>query len=68
MEDPLIPMQEATSWQDNQMRTKAIRQMENKALKPNNSQDVVVTLQQGTNNIIAQVTGLILGSPEFQKK
>ena len=68
MEDPLMPMQEATSWQDNQVRTKAIRQMENKALKPNNSQDVVVTLQQGTNNIIAQVTGLILGSPEFQKK
>jgi len=59
---------------DNNMMTNerknnhALRKAEKAALNKNNAKPVTLAYAAGNNTMIAQVTGVIIGSPEFQRK
>ncbi len=38
------------------------------ALKKNNAKQVNMPMAEGNNSMLAQVVGIILGSPEFQRR
>ncbi len=47
---------------------RAMKQAERAALNKNNAKPVTLAYAAGNNTMIAQVTGVIIGSPEFQRK
>ncbi|MES2848480.1 MAG: DUF1800 domain-containing protein [Bacteroidota bacterium] len=42
--------------------------MAKRALKKNNAKQISMSMQEGNNSMLAQVVGIILGSPEFQRR
>ena len=65
----IIPTADETNGMMNERQTnRAIRQSERAALNKNNTKPVTLAYLAGNNTMIGQVAGVIIGSPEFQRK
>lgn len=50
------------------MTRKEQRQSETAALNKKNAKPIATAYTQGNNSTVSQVAGIIIGSPEFQRK